>query len=158
MLYHYIKIAFRDLWKHKIKAGICTVGISIGLVCFTFCAYYVQLFTGIDKHYPDADRMFTVIDRKWESMTEIADIGRQLQQQYPEIVAAVEFSFTESVSTTVRRKNGRDYYFDIGCVEISDASWFDFFRFAPSKVILAIEPAISYSRSGQRISCFPASR
>jgi len=139
MLYHYIKIAFRDLWKHKTQAGICTLGISIGLVCFTFCAYYVQLFTGLDTHYPDADRMFVVADRKTESFAETEGIGRQLQQ-YPEIVSAVEFSFTESVSATVRRENGKDYFFDLGTVEISDASWFDFFSIRPIEGFIGNRP------------------
>ena len=139
MLYHYIKIAFRDLWKHKNQVGICTVGIAIGLVCFTFCAYYAQLFTGYDTHYPDADRIFVVADRKTESIAETADISWQLQQ-YPEIVSIVDFSFTESVSTIVRHENGKDYFFDLGCVEIVDASWFNFFSISPIEGYISGRP------------------
>lgn len=130
MLFHYFKIAFRDFRKHKIQTGICIVGISIGLVCFTFCAYYAQLFTGIDAHYPDVDRMFSIVDRKTGELIESGDIGRQLQQQYPEIIATAACSFSGSVSTTVSRKDGKDYFFDLACLEI-DCAWLDFFSIRP---------------------------
>ena len=39
MLRHYIKIAFRNLWKYKTQSIIGIIGLAVGVFCFILCLY-----------------------------------------------------------------------------------------------------------------------
>ena len=138
MLLHYLKMTFRDFRKHKIQTATCIVGISIGLACFTFCAYYARLFTGMDTHYPDADRIFTVVreNHAFNVKHPINRIGlSRYLYQYPEIAATAEFNFAEPISTTVSRESGTEYFFNLSCIEVEN-TWFDFFSVKPIEGVI----------------------
>ena len=39
MTLHYIKVAFRNLWKYKVQNIISVIGLAVGLLCFSICMY-----------------------------------------------------------------------------------------------------------------------
>lgn len=39
MIKHYFKVAFRNLWKYKAQNIISTIGLAVGLLCFSICMY-----------------------------------------------------------------------------------------------------------------------
>ena len=39
MIFHYLKIAFRNLCKHKTQNIISIIGLAVGLLCFCVCIY-----------------------------------------------------------------------------------------------------------------------
>ena len=39
MILHYIKVAFRNLWKYKAQNIISVIGLAVGLLCFSVCMY-----------------------------------------------------------------------------------------------------------------------
>ena len=43
MLYHYIKIAFRNLLKYKLQSFICIVGLAIGFTSFALSSLWIRL-------------------------------------------------------------------------------------------------------------------
>ena len=42
MLYHYIKIAFRNLLKYKLQSFICIVGLAIGFTSFALSSLWIR--------------------------------------------------------------------------------------------------------------------
>jgi ABC-type antimicrobial peptide transport system permease subunit len=60
MLYHYLKIAFRNLLNHKVQNLIGIVGLAVGFVVFSICCYIIQFWLSQDAHYPGSERMYRV--------------------------------------------------------------------------------------------------
>ncbi|GAA4410370.1 ABC transporter permease [Nibrella viscosa] len=60
MLRNYLKIAFRNLLKHKSFSFINIVGVAIGLACFLLIALYVKDELSYDRHHRNADRIYRV--------------------------------------------------------------------------------------------------
>ena len=60
MFWHHLKIAWRNLLKYKISAGIGVMGLAVGLVCFVLCMYSARLLMGIDEAFPNHKRIAEV--------------------------------------------------------------------------------------------------
>ncbi|MGA0559807.1 ABC transporter permease [Larkinella sp. VNQ87] len=61
MLRNYLKIAFRNLLKHKTFGFINIVGVAIGLACFLLIALYVRDELSFDRFHTKADRTYRVL-------------------------------------------------------------------------------------------------
>ncbi|RRA99797.1 ABC transporter permease [Larkinella rosea] len=61
MLRNYLKIAFRNLLKHKTFGFINIVGVAIGLACFLLIALYVRDEISFDRYNAKADRTYRVL-------------------------------------------------------------------------------------------------
>jgi putative ABC transport system permease protein len=60
LLKNYLKIALRNIKKHKGYSFINTAGLALGLACSMFIFLYVSYETSFDKYHPDADRIFHI--------------------------------------------------------------------------------------------------
>ena len=60
MIQHYLKIAFRNLWKYKVQNLIGIIGLAVGFICFSLCTYMAQQYFTQDTEYPDAKRIYTL--------------------------------------------------------------------------------------------------
>jgi putative ABC transport system permease protein len=58
MIRNYLKIAFRNLVKHKSFSFINIIGVAIGLACFLLLALYVRDELSYDRHHANADRIY----------------------------------------------------------------------------------------------------
>ncbi|WP_221394022.1 ABC transporter permease [Dyadobacter sp. NIV53] len=58
MLRNYLKIAFRNLLKHKAFSFINIAGVAIGLACFLLLALYVKDELSYDRYNANADRIY----------------------------------------------------------------------------------------------------
>lgn len=58
MIRNYIKIAFRNLLKHKSFSFINIIGVAIGLACFLLLTIYVKDELSYDRHNANADRIY----------------------------------------------------------------------------------------------------
>ncbi|GAB3316688.1 ABC transporter permease [Larkinella ripae] len=61
MLRNYLKIAFRNLLKHKTFGFINIIGVAIGLACFLLIALYVRDEISYDRFHTKADRTYRVL-------------------------------------------------------------------------------------------------
>jgi len=107
MLYHYIKIAFRNLRKYKTQNIISIIGLAVGFVCFAFSALWIRYEMSYDNFHPKADRIYKVDIAffKWntiESGNSDAIIGGTsyalsswLKSNIPEIEEACAIRITE---------------------------------------------------------------
>lgn len=61
MIIHYLKIAWRNLWKNKIFSAINIVGLTTGLTCCLLMVLYIQHELNYDKFQKKGDRIVRVI-------------------------------------------------------------------------------------------------
>ena len=74
MLYHYIKIAFRNLLKYKLQSFICIVGLAIGFTSFALSSLWIRYELTYDTFRKDADRKPMTKDYQALHLTRWPDI------------------------------------------------------------------------------------
>ena len=97
MLKNYLKIALRNLQRHKGFAFIYVLGLAIGITCCLLIALYVQYETSYDRHHEKADRIFRVVldDSTFMGVRASAStplaLAPHLQHDFPEVLHGVRF-------------------------------------------------------------------
>ncbi|MFT3748479.1 MAG: ABC transporter permease [Agriterribacter sp.] len=95
MIKNYLKIAWRNLLKHKTFSGINILGLSIGIAACIIIFIYVHFELTYDRYNRNADRIARVAStiKAPESDFMIASsptaLADALKQNFPEVVAAV---------------------------------------------------------------------
>lgn len=64
MFRNYMKIAWRNLAKQKLYAGINLAGMSIGIACFILLILYIQYETSYDQQHSKKDRIFRISQKQ----------------------------------------------------------------------------------------------
>ena len=121
MLYHYLKIAFRNLLKYKAQNIISIIGLAVGFTCFAFSTLWIRYEMSYDSFHPKADRIYrvNVAPFKWDAMgggdSEIQPgsyiLGTWLKTNFPEIEEACAIRIVTSDNVGL----GTDYsilYYD----------------------------------------------
>jgi len=96
MLFHYLRIAIRNFWKHKTQNIISIIGLAVGFACFAFSALWIRYEMSYDGFHPKADRIYRMNTAlfKWEkngiNASEIQDatpypLAYWLKSNFPEI-------------------------------------------------------------------------
>jgi len=70
MLRNFVTIAWRNLWKNKVYAGVNILGLSLGIGCGILIFALVTYHLSFDNFHPDKDRIYRVVT---EFHDEIAD-------------------------------------------------------------------------------------
>jgi putative ABC transport system permease protein len=92
MLRNYIKIAFRNLWRHKSFSLINIVGLAVGMTAFLLIVMYVSFETSYDKFHTKADQVYRLnVDIKsandvMKLSVSSAPMGPTLKTDFPEII------------------------------------------------------------------------
>ena len=60
MIKNYIKIAFRNITKHKLNSFLNTVGLSLGIACSLIIFFHVSDELSYEKFIPKADRIYRI--------------------------------------------------------------------------------------------------
>ena len=129
MIKNYIKIAFRNLWRHKSFSLINIVGLAVGMAACLLIFMYVKFELSYDKfnaNFAHIYRLNTDIKAPsevlhWSSAT--APMGPALQADYPEVQ-----SFARVFSTGYLIVNGNNK-FQENNLAFADNSIFKIFTF-----------------------------
>ncbi len=96
MLHHYIRIAFRNLLRHKLYTAINLAGLTVALASALIVALYVKHEQSYDSHFSKAERIYRMgsnIQVDEGSTFSIAGtfvpLGPALEQDFPDIERAV---------------------------------------------------------------------
>ena len=110
MIKNYLKIAFRNLIRHKGYSFMNIAGLAIGMTCCLLLLLYVQDELGYDKYHEKADRIYRFVT-DWESKDQTfpnalssAPMAPQLLSDFPDIKEAVRFFQTNLLSKCTRRR------------------------------------------------------
>ena len=97
MYRNYLKIAFRNLLKHKVFSFINIAGVAIGLACFLLLALYVKDELSYDRFNTNADRIYR-LSRTFLSKDGTVSLrlghtappfGPLIKQEFPEVEQSV---------------------------------------------------------------------
>ncbi len=58
MLKNYLKIAFRNLWKHRVFSLINIMGLTVGMAACFLIFLYVRFELSYDNFHTKADRIY----------------------------------------------------------------------------------------------------
>lgn len=132
MIRNYLKVAFRNLTKHKFYSAINILGLSVGIASVLLMALYVQYELSYDKHVPDADRIYRITmqaslsGQDIEAATATPHLAPTLLEEFPEVEAYARFrdhgSYIVAYEDTKIREEGI-IFADQGAADMFD---FDF--------------------------------
>jgi putative ABC transport system permease protein len=74
MIKNYLKIAFRNLWRHRAFSFINIMGLSVGMAACFLIFLYIQFELGYDTFHNKADRIYRVV-ADIKTPTEVINAG-----------------------------------------------------------------------------------
>ncbi len=134
MLQNYLKIAWRNLSKHKVFSVINIAGLSLGIACTLLILFHVKEELSYDKGFTKANRIYRITTqgigqdtRHWAATSPI--IGLSLQQDIPAIEKIVRFhrlfpfqvlSYTTASITKKRFEEKGGLFADSNAIDVFD--------------------------------------
>ncbi len=131
MLGNYLRLALRNLLKHKLYTVINILGLAIGLVCCMLIVLFVSDELQYDRYHDNAPRIYRVLEDIYiNGVTENSascpfPVATQMQAEFPDIEATVRF-FRPTTTPIVKRGDER---FREKSLFFADSSVFDVFGF-----------------------------
>jgi putative ABC transport system permease protein len=132
MIRNYLKIAFRNLIKHKAYSAINITGLAIGIVCCMIILLYIGHELSYDKFHKNADQIYRIATkiefegRIHEITQSPAPMAPALIQDFPEVLNAVRIYRVFWHRNFLRYK---DKLFYEDCFFYADPSFFEIFTF-----------------------------
>jgi putative ABC transport system permease protein len=158
MFKNYIKIALRNLLKHKGYSLINIVGLAVGITCCSLIFLYVYDELNFDRFHAKSERIYRAIEKRQSPDMGIRHlgitapvVGQTLVEEFPEVEKTVRFF--RPGRFTVRHGDRRFYE---GDYFITEPSFFEVFDFEllkgnpqtvllqPSSVVLTEKAAKKY--------------
>jgi putative ABC transport system permease protein len=130
MLKNYIKIAIRNLVKHKFYSLINIFGLSLGITSCILIFAYIGYEFSYDSYHKNADSIFRIVSKRTvsgeanELAISPAPVGPTMLEELPEVINAVRFSPTVKRVFAYQDKT----FFEEGVLYV-DQSIFDVFSF-----------------------------
>ncbi len=99
MFKNYLKIAFRNLAKHKVYSAINILGLTAGLACFILVGLYVSYESSFDKYHENIDDLYRLVttggrDDNYDGIAKItAPWGEAAFAEIPEVKNMSRFVF-----------------------------------------------------------------
>jgi ABC-type antimicrobial peptide transport system permease subunit len=162
MFYINIKIALRNLWKHRGYTFINTVGLSIGMTCALIIFLFIRQYLSADNFHPNADRIFRVVslgngtEGKVPMMGVPVPMAGALRTDFPQLekVANLVQGY-HLVEIVGEDRSAKQYYKEYGTAFYTDPAIFDIFNFpwalgepaslnAPNHIALTQSTATQY--------------
>ncbi|MFV1883320.1 MAG: ABC transporter permease [Balneola sp.] len=127
---NYLKIAFRNLKKHKVYSSINVAGLAAGLTCFILVGLYVSYELSFDQYHENKDELYRLVatggrDDNYDGIAKVtAPWGEAALSEIPEVEAVTRFVFHGT--SLMRYANNR--FFE-GNGFFADSSVFEMFTF-----------------------------
>src|SRR5688500_11545462 len=128
MLRNYIKIAIRNLLRHKAFSFINVTGLSIGMACSILILLWVQDEFSYDKFHEDSERMFRITaslsDLDIRAAVTSAPMSPAIKSEVPQIESSIR---TTGNSTELFQVG--EQMFEERRVLFADSNFLQFFTF-----------------------------
>ena len=110
MIIHYLKIAFRNLFKYKTQSVISVLGLAVGFTCFALSAIWIHYEMTYDTFHEDAGQIHIIRKKDDGSLTQngISNYTPYLLAQY----LKDNFSEVKAACATQIGYYAEDYYFN----------------------------------------------
>jgi putative ABC transport system permease protein len=92
MLYNYLKVALRNLWRNQLSTSLNVLGLTFGLTCFFLLGLYVLDELGYDQHHTRAERIYRVVRHRKtpDESLKIVGAGYRLAEESKKSIGEVE--------------------------------------------------------------------
>ncbi|MFC1564704.1 ABC transporter permease, partial [candidate division KSB1 bacterium] len=158
MFLNYLKIALRNIIKHKLYAAINISGLAVGMAVFLLTFIYVRFEQSFDDYHEYADSIFRVIQRQPESpyfgkdklAVTPAPLAPALISDYPEVLYAARIGYWSEIQFRAGHKrfiNEVCYFADREIFEILS---FRFIRGDKSNVFPDQHTAVISDKAAER--------
>jgi hypothetical protein len=110
MIKNYLKIAFRNIIRHKAFAGINIAGLAIGMACSILILLWVQNELSYDRFNKNANEIYRIAARAGDFKVAInpAPMVADLQAKMPAIKNTVRLTqsatYSKRVTESLKRK------------------------------------------------------
>lgn len=128
MIAHYLKVAFRNLWKYKTQHLIALAGVGVALLCFSICLYLVRYVHDINHCFENYNRIaeLSLYDEEEEALmatpVTLAEELRIKKQDEIEALCVVDHSYMER-PFNVEVRDGKQLPYTFNVAE-TDSSFF----------------------------------
>ena len=109
MFTNYLKIAVRNLLRHKGYSLIIIAGLAVGMACSMLILMWVQDELSFDKFNKNADDIYRVVENQYYANGEVfpvavtpSALAKALKDEFPEVARTTRLSFR---TITIRRGN-----------------------------------------------------
>src|SRR5579859_7416466 len=98
MLKNYLRVAFRNLWRHRVYSFLNILGLTIGMTAAFLIFLYVRFELGYDAFHSKADRIYRLVcDIKTPTETintgvTSAPMAISIKADFPEVESAVRIN------------------------------------------------------------------
>ncbi|MVM31477.1 FtsX-like permease family protein [Spirosoma sp. HMF4905] len=133
MILNYVKIAWRNLLRHKLYSGINIFGLALGMACSLLIGLWVNDERSSNHFLPDLDRLYVVhynLVREGEILTNLTTPGplqEAIQKDIPQVESATKIAdwpnlLVKPITPKQDQKTGKEqgYY--------ATSGFFDVFR------------------------------
>lgn len=134
MLRNYIKIATRNLLKHKAFSIINISGLAVGITCCVLLALYVNDELSYEKHFSGFDRTYRITsffnsnDGEHYNPRTSPPIAMRVLAEFPEVENATRVVSPPEVEQHLIQYNDKSFYEKKGY--LVDSTFFQVFNFA----------------------------
>jgi len=160
MFRNFLKIALRNLFKHKVYSLINIVGLAVGITCCLLILLYIQHELSYDRYHEKAERIYRLIvsgrigDSDFHVAALAAPTAEASMNDFPEILEATRL-YTQSRRSD-RFVKYRDKTFKEKRIVFADANMFDVFTIPflkgdpvtalvePNMLVISGETALKY--------------
>jgi len=165
MIRNYIKVAMRNILKHKFFSAINVLGLSIGMVCCLFIFIYVTDELSYDRFHEDSDQIYRIgllgkiAGQEFNTANSSWPVASTMQNEIPGIEAGLRL-WSRQAGLVFKYE---DKAFTEKGIVYADSNFFDFFSFEliegdrssaltePNTVVLTPELASKYFGSENSI-------
>src|SRR5215218_7397855 len=158
MLTNYFKIAWRNLWKHKVFSAINILGLSTGLACCILMFLFIQHELSYDRFNKEAKNIYRITSDmqgpKGNNTLAVtpAPWAPLMKKDFPEVKEYVRLLKDEKV---LIGQPGEQHYYETGLL-YADSTLFDVFSIGlkngdirhaldkPNSIVLTAETAKKY--------------
>jgi len=153
MLKHYLKIAFRNLWKYKTQNIISIIGLAVGFTCFALATLWIRYEMTFDSFLKNAKQMYVVyvpnnFNADGYGRNTCYPLAAYLKETFPEIIDAISVTpaysgskvivdDVESPAQTIDADSSFLRMFDVKIIEGNQ----DFLIFGSNKLAITQEKA-----------------
>ena len=92
MLTHYLKIAFRNLWKNRAQSLTAILGLAFAVACLIPALYWMRYETSYDHFYPQAENIYRMYTVEKPSEKVNSGISKALEQKLRDHFPVIETS------------------------------------------------------------------
>ena len=134
MIHHYLKIAFRNLFRQKFYSLINIFGLGIGLACTVLIGLYLDFEFSFDSMHPDVDRTYRVNQTNiwYPEQGAMSSTGlplaKVLADDFVEIESSMRINTPYSFTIRYEDELGIIKAFNEDDFLAADSNFFDFFN------------------------------